>query len=93
MKSHPNFKVQLAPHYSLTEIDGKLVLFSKNTGDFFGLNESALILLKRVMEGDFEAAVKACLTDFQVEEPELRQDILELVEELESHKILKRILL
>ncbi len=91
MTSHPNFRVQLAAHYSLTEIDGKLVLFSKNTGDFFGLNESALVLLKHLSDHTFEDAVKFGISEFQVAESELRQDILDLVQELESHKILKRV--
>lgn len=87
----PNFKVALASTISLTEIDGKLVLFSKDTGDFFGLNESALFLLKKLLDTDYLQAVAAGAAEYEVTEQAISQDLIELVTELEKQKLLRKL--
>ena len=86
-----NFKVQLAPHITLTEIDGKLVLFSKQSGDFFGLNESAVGLIKSLLETDFLTTLKRASGEYNETESVLRTDLIELIKQLEDAKILKTI--
>jgi len=83
-----NFKILLSPQVTLTEIDGKLVLFSKTSGDFFGLNESALFLLKLVLETDFKSAVHQAASEYQEPEDVIREDLLALVEDLKKAKVL-----
>lgn len=87
-----NFKITLNPDMTLTETQGKLVLFSKKTGDFFGLNESALFLLKTLLESDFSTALVKGAQEFQVEPSLLEQDLVELVSELEKTSIIKKVL-
>jgi len=87
-----NFRVELHPEMTLTETQGKLVLFSKKTGDFFGLNESALHLLKLLIASDFMTALKTGAQDLEVDTNTLQTDLLELVAELEKNKIIKKLL-
>lgn len=86
-----NFKVELAPHLTLTTIEGKLVLFSKSTGDFFGLNESAAFFLKAVTETDFRSALQLAQDEFSVPKETLEKDFLDLIQDLESLKLLKTV--
>lgn len=86
-----NFKIQLNPGITLTETQGKLVLFSKKTGDFFGLNESALFLLKTLLESDFSTAVQKGAEEFQVDTATLEADLVDLVAELEKTSIIKKL--
>lgn len=87
-----NFKITLNPDMTLTETQGKLVLFSKKTGDFFGLNESALFLLKTLLESDFSTTLVRGAQEFQVEPSILEQDLVDLVAELEKTSIIKKVL-
>lgn len=85
-----NFKIQLNPQVTLTEMEGRLVLFSKSTGDFFGLNESALVLLKTLLNSDFKTATTQCSQEFGVPLPIIETDLIALVDELERQKLLKK---
>ncbi|MFM8269488.1 MAG: PqqD family protein [Pseudomonadota bacterium] len=91
MTSHLNFKIELAPHLNLTEMDGKWVLFSKDSGDFFGLNETAGIFLKLLLENDFDSSVLLAQKEFKISEDILRKDFLELVDDLTKNKLIKKI--
>lgn len=83
-----NFKISLSPQVTLTEIDGKLVLFSKTSGDFFGLNESALFLLKLALETDFKSAVERAAGEYQESVDVIQEDLLALIEDLKKAKVL-----
>ncbi len=85
-----NFKVHLAQDLTLTESDGQTVLFSKKTGDFFGLNESAGLFLKDLTETDFESTLKKAAVTFSAPMEVLSTDLLELVDELEKQKLITR---
>ncbi|NBT59719.1 PqqD family protein [bacterium] len=91
MPSHPNFKIDLAPNLTLTEMEGKWVLFSKHTGDFFGLNESAGIFLNILIQNDFLTSLKLARKEFDAPEEVLERDFLELIHSLESQKLLKKL--
>lgn len=86
-----NFKIELAKHLTLTTIDNKLVLFSKQSGDFFGLNESALFLLKTLLENNYQITVQLAVKEFGVDAQVIQSDLLELVRDLESQKLLRKI--
>lgn len=75
---------------SLNEIDGKTVLFSLKTGDSFGLNESAAIMLKKVIDDGFSAALDACAELFEADRAIIETDLRELLAELEGNQLLKR---
>ena len=91
MDSKPNFKICLAENLSLTEMEGRLVLFSKQTGDFFGLNESAGFFLQLLLEHDFSQSIALAQKEFEVSETVLQQDFLEMIDELMKKKLIKKI--
>jgi hypothetical protein len=91
MPKNKNFRIELAKHLTLTEMENKLVLFSKTTGDFFGLNETALFLLRTLLESDFEKTVQIAAKEFNENPTVIEQDLIELLAELESQKLLHKI--
>ena len=81
-------RFRLVDGVTLNEIDGKTVLFSMKSGDSFGLNESAAVLLKSLLDSDFDSAVAACAQLFEVTEDVIRPDLTELIEHLTGEGIL-----
>jgi hypothetical protein len=77
-----NYNLKFDPLIVLQKIDGQDVLFSKKTGDFFGLNESAAFMLKTLVESNFNKAVQVCAEQFGESEETIRQDLNELVDTL-----------
>lgn len=65
-------------------IAGQEVLFNKKKGDFFGLNETAALLLKSTLELGLEKTVKEMSKTFQIPDQELTSDIKELLASLTS---------
>ena len=86
-----NFKIVLSSHVTLTKMEDKLVLFSKKSGDFYGLNESALFLLKTLLESDFHKTLKVAAHEFNEDENVIQSDLEELVTSLESADVLKKV--
>ncbi len=84
-------KYQLPTNITLKEIDGQTVLFSKKTGDFYGLNDTATYLLKELVESDFDATLTKAASIYKVSPEELRTDLLEIVADLEGKKLLTKI--
>ncbi len=91
MTAIQNFKVQLTPGVTLTETDGKLVLFSKRTGDFFGLNDSANLFLDELSRSDFLTTQRRAVDTYNMSPSEISADLLTLVEDLEDQKLIVRI--
>lgn len=85
-----NFKLKLDPLVVFQKIDGQEVLFSKKTGDFFGLNESAAFMLKELISSDFETATKISSDTFGVDHSIIREDLQELVDSLIAGKLASR---
>lgn len=77
-----NFRLKLDPLIVMQKIDGQDVLFSKKTGDFFGLNESAAFMLRQLLSSDYKTAVTQSAAAFKVEKNVIEGDLLELVESL-----------
>lgn len=86
-----NFQIKLPKEVTLTEMDGKLVLFSKKTGDFFGLNESGAFFIQRLLKSDFKETIKEAARTFSAPEQELQQDLTDLVKQLEGLGLLQKI--
>ncbi len=85
-----NYNLRFDPLIVLQKIDDQDVLFSKKTGDFFGLNESAAFMLKTLVESNFKNAVKVCAEQFGEPEDTIRQDLNELVDSLIESKLAEK---
>lgn len=83
-------RVQLSPTTTLTEMEGKAVLFSRSTGSFHGLNASAAHLLRTLLDSDFDSTVAKCSQDYSVDAAVIAADLKELVDELVTLKLLVR---
>jgi hypothetical protein len=85
-----NYNLRFDPLIVLQKIDGQDVLFSKKTGDFFGLNESAAFMLRTLVESNFNDAVKVCAKQFGKSEDTIRQDLNELVDSIIESKLAEK---
>lgn len=85
-----NYTIQLTPTTTMTTMQGQSVLFSKHTGDFFGLNPTAKYFVEKLLASDVETAAAEAATQFGVPAETLRADIDELVNELAGSKLVER---
>jgi hypothetical protein len=74
--------IRLAPGTTLTNVEGKDVLFSVKTGNSYGLNETAARMLRVGCEADLDDVVTRLTAEYGVERSEIRDDFKELVREL-----------
>jgi hypothetical protein len=81
--------IRLAPGTTLTNVEGKDVLFSVKTGDSYGLNETAARMLRVGCEADLDEAVDQLAAEYGVERNEIRDDFKELVSELVQLKFVQ----
>ncbi len=75
-------RLLLSPGTTLTQVEGKSVLFSVKSGDSFGLNETAADMLKIAREDGLEEAAKRLAQEYDAPITEIRSDLDELVGEL-----------
>ncbi len=83
--------IRLAPGTTLTNVEGKDVLFSVKTGDSYGLNETAARMLRLGLEADLDGAVNQLASEYGAEHQEIRGDFEELVGELVQLKFVQRV--
>ena len=83
--------IRLAPGTTLTNVEGKDVLFSVKTGDSYGLNETAARMLKLGLAADLDDAVNQLAAEYGVERGEIRGDFEELMTELVQLKFALRV--
>lgn len=86
-----NFKLKLDALVVIQQIDGQDVLFSKKTGDFFGINESAAFMLKILIDTDFQSAIRQASSSFNVDQETISSDLMELVDSLVESKLAEKI--
>lgn len=86
-----NFKLKLDALVVIQKIDGQDVLFSKKTGDFFGINESAAFMLKLLIDTDFQSAIRQASDAFNVDQDTIASDLMELVDSLVASKLAEKI--
>lgn len=80
-------RIQLATGTTLTNVEGKDVLFSTRTGESFGLNEVASRMLALALSmGTVEATAKLA-PEYDAPPEELRSDLEELVAQLIQLKL------
>ena len=82
-----NYTIQMSPMVTLTKMNGQTVLFSKATGDFFGLNPTANYLVEELLKSDFVTASRKAAGDFGVEENVIQNDLQEVVASLVEAKL------
>ncbi len=82
-------KIQLAPGTTLTNIEGKDVLFSVRTGDSYGLNETAARMVRLGIEAGLEKAANQMAEEYSVEPSEIRADFDDLMRDLVQLKLVQ----
>lgn len=86
-----NFKLKLDSLVVIQQIDGQDVLFSKKTGDFFGINESAAFMLKILIDTDFQTAIRQASSSFNVDQETIASDLMELVDSLVESNLAEKV--
>jgi transcriptional regulatory protein LevR len=89
MTTNPNtnYRATLAKGTTLTKIEGKDVLFSVKTGESFGLNEMAALMLSTLFSTDAKTAVAKIVEDYAAPEADIANDLNELVQNLINQKL------
>ena len=85
-----NYRVKLSDEVVQQKIDDEMVLLSRDTGNYYGLNDVATRLWELLMEsGSLDEAFEKILAEYEVEPSQLRQDIDRIVTELESKRLIR----
>jgi hypothetical protein len=75
--------ITLSPQVTLKESDQEALLLDHNGEAYYELDEVGARLWQLLAaNGDFGAAVVQMLTEYEVEEEELRRELLELLEDM-----------
>ena len=80
---------RLASGTTLTNVEGKDVLFSVKSGDSYGLNETAARMLRLGLEMTLDEAVDRLTAEYGVKREEIRGDFEELIQELVQLKFVQ----
>ena len=72
----------LPPGIAMKDMDGQTVLFSKISGEFFGLNESAARFITDLLQNGLETALGNAAALYNASVEELRGDFNELITDL-----------
>ena len=80
---------RLASGTTLTNVEGKDILFSVKSGDSYGLNETAARMLRLGLEMTLDEAVDRLTAEYGVEREEIRGDCEELIQELVQRKFVQ----
>ncbi len=76
-------RLTLPDHVLLNELDGESVLLNLETEAYFGLDAVGTRMLRLATSStSVEAAVPVLLAEYDVEETQLRRDLLALLDEL-----------
>ena len=74
--------IRLTAGTTLTNVEGKDVLFSVKSGDSYGLNETAARMLRLGLGAELEDVVDQLADEYGVERKEIRDDFETLAREL-----------
>ena len=80
---------RLASGTTLTNVEGKDILFSVKSGDSYGLNETAARMLRLGLEMTLDEAVDRLTAEYGVKREEIRGDFEELIQELVQLKFVQ----
>jgi hypothetical protein len=72
------------------DLDGEAVVLNLTSGKYYGLDETGTRMWTLLAQhGRIDAAFKDLLDEYEVTEEQLRQDLLNLVDELAVHGLLE----
>lgn len=72
------------------DLDGEAIILNTESGKYYGLDEVGTRMWNLLAEhGQIEPAYRAMLAEYDVTEERLRQDLLNLVDELASHGLVQ----
>lgn len=80
-------RIRLTQGTTLTNVEGKDVLFSVRTGDSYGLNETAARMLRLAIETGISDAASQLASEYNVAREELASDLDQIVGELIQLKL------
>jgi hypothetical protein len=81
-------RIHLSSGTTLTNVEGKDVLFSVRSGDSYGLNETAAQMVRLALEVGVNDAATRLAGEYNAPAEQLRADLDELVGELAQLKLL-----
>ncbi len=74
----------------MTEVEGEAILLNLENGQYYGLDEVGTRMWSLLAQHRaVEPAVRAMVDEYDVEEAEVRRDLLELVEKLAAQGLLR----
>jgi coenzyme PQQ synthesis protein D (PqqD) len=83
-------RVHVPPSTLFRELQGETVLLQLDSGEYFGLDETATRIWQLIVEkGDLAAVEAAMLQEFDVDPAILAQDLSRLVDELRGKKLIE----
>lgn len=82
-------RVRLAQGTTLTNVEGKDVLFSVRSGESYGLNETAARMVRLALEMNLDDAAAKLAEEYGATREELRGDLGELIGELVQLKLVE----
>lgn len=85
----PSFEVP--PEVLYREVDGQMVLLNLQTEQYFGLNEVGAQIVARLTAMPLQEALVALVDDFDVDDAVLRRDVEDLIGQLVTAGLLKRV--
>ncbi|MGK7927184.1 MAG: PqqD family protein [Spirulina sp.] len=83
-------KVSLAEDVLIQDLAGESVLLNLESEEYFGLDEVGTRMLAVLNESEsIQAAYRVLLAEYEVDGIQLKQDLLELIEQLSEHGLVK----
>lgn len=83
-------RVTVPPGVMFRDLDGEAVVLELESGRYFGLNETGTRMWLLLQEhGSVEPALRALLTEYDVAEERLREELLSFVQTLSSQRLLE----
>ena len=85
-----NSKISIPKDVLFKDVGGEAVLLHLDTGQYFGLDEVGTRMWSLLSEhGQVKATYQELLAEYDVDAGPLQADLLELVDELAHHKLLR----
>jgi len=83
-------KIKFPEDILFHEVGGEAVILNLESGKYYGLDELGTRMWALLSEyGAIEPVVNALLAEYEVEEEQLRSDLLKLINDLSSHGLLQ----
>ena len=83
-------KINIPEDVLFRDLDGEAIVLNLVSGKYFGLDETGTRMWALLAEhGRVEPAFRTLLDEYEVNEEQLRTDLLNLVDELASHDLLQ----